>query len=181
MLQNFAPYADYLTINVDSLDAPGIHGLRGTKALEELLTQLHAQRRLEQEQTKRRLQLLVKLGPDLTEAELAEAVEVILRTHMDGIIVTNTTLARDGLRSSAAHEEGGLSGLPLADRSEAALKRVLQHFAGEIPVVSAGDVVNADDVKRRLDMGAALVQLYTGLVYRGPGPVKQSLQALNRE
>ena len=179
LLQNFAPYADYLTINIDSLDAPGPHGMRGPKELEELLTQLNAQRHLEQEQIKRRLRLLVKIGPDLTEAELADAVEAILRTHMDGIIVTNTTLARDGLLSSGAREEGGLRGPPLRGRSEAALQRVLQLVAGELAVVSAGGISGPDDVKRRLDMGAALAQIYTGLVYRGPGLVKQSLQALN--
>jgi len=181
VLQNFAPYADYLTINIDSLDVPGLHGVRGPKGLEELLTQLNVQRHMEQEQIKRRLRLLVKIGPDLAVPELADAVEAILRTHMDGIIVTNTTLARDGLRSAGAREEGGLSGPPLRDRSEAALKRVLQLVSGELAVVSAGGISGPDDVKRRLDMGAALVQIFTGLIYRGPGLVKQSLHALNQK
>ncbi len=179
LLQNFAPYADYLTINAGSPNTPGLHETQGPGGLQQVLTQLNAQRHLEQEKFKRRLRLLVKLGPDLTEAELADTVEVILRTHMDGIIVTNSTLARDGLRSSGAHEEGGLSGQPLRDRSEAALKRVLQRVAGEVPVVSAGGISGPDDVKRRLDMGAVLVQIYTGMIYRGPGIVKRTLRALN--
>ena len=181
LLQNFAPYADYLTINIDSLDTPGLHGTRGAKGLEELLTQLNAQRHLEQEQIKRRLRLLVKIGPDLADSEFADAVDVTLRTHMDGIIVTNTTLARDGLRSSGVREKGGLGGPPLRDRSEAALKRTVQLVAGELPVVSAGGISGPDDVQRRLDLGAALVQIYTGLVYRGPGLVKLSLRALDRK
>jgi dihydroorotate dehydrogenase len=181
LLQNFAPYADYLTINVGSPNTPGLREMQAPRGLEQLLTQLNAQRHLEQEHIKRRLPLLVKLGPDLMDAELADAVDVILRTHMDGIIVTNTTLARDGLRSSGAHEDGGLGGSPLRERSEAALKRVLERVAAEVPVVSAGGISGPDDVKRRLDMGAALVQIYSGLVYQGPGIVKQTLRALNRE
>ena len=179
LLQNFAPYADYLTINAGSANTPGLHEMQGPKGLEQLLTQLNAQRNLEQEQIKRRLRLLVKLGPDLTETELADVVDVILRTHMDGIIVTNTTLGRDGLRSDTGHQDGGLSGPPIRDRSEAALKRVLERVSSQVPVVSAGGISGADDVKRRLDMGAALVQLYTGLVYRGPGIVKEIVRALN--
>ncbi len=181
LLQNFAPYADYLTINVSSPNTPGLRDLQAPKQLEELLTQLHAQRLLEQEQIKRHLRLLVKLSPDLTDAELADAVDVIIKTHMDAIIVTNTTVSREGLRSPAGHEEGGLSGLPLRERSEAALRRVVQRVAGAIPVVSVGGIAGPDDVKRRLDMGAALVQIYSGLVYRGPGLVKQIVRALDKE
>jgi dihydroorotate dehydrogenase len=178
LVQNFAPYADYLTINVSSPNTVGLRDLQGGRALSELLTQVHAQRRLEQEQIKRRLRLLVKLAPDLTDAGLEEAVGVIVENHMDGIIVTNTTLARDGVRSAAREQQGGLSGRPLQQRSEAVLKRVLQRVAGEIAVVSAGGISDPDDVQRRLDMGAALVQVYTALVYRGPGLVRQMVRAL---
>jgi dihydroorotate dehydrogenase len=178
LLQNFAPHADYLTINVSSPNTPELRALQKRGPLEELLGELNAQRQFEQKEIKRRLRLLVKLDPDLSEAELAEAVDASLRTHMDGIIVTNTTLARDGLRSPLAAEAGGLSGPPLRDRSEVALRRVLQQVAGEVPVVSAGGISGPDDVKRRIDMGAALVQFYTGLVYRGPGLVKSILRSI---
>jgi dihydroorotate dehydrogenase len=178
LLQSFAPLADYITINVSSPNTPRLRELQGGRALEQLLTQLHAQRRIEQEHIKRRLRLLVKLAPDLTDAELDEAIDATLQTHMDGIIVTNTTLAREGLRSPQAREEGGLSGPPLRERSEWALRRVLQRVSGALPVVSAGGIAGPDDAKRRLNMGAALVQLYTGLVYRGPGLVKQIVRSL---
>src|SRR5512146_1338729 len=110
LLQNFSPYADYLTINVSSPNTEGLRDLQAGKTLEKLLTQLHAQWRLEQERIKRRLPLLVKLAPDLSAAELDEAVDGIIGTRMDGIIVTNTTLARKGLRSTFQSESGGLSG-----------------------------------------------------------------------
>jgi dihydroorotate dehydrogenase len=178
LLQNFAPHADYLTINVSSPNTPELRALQKREPLGQLLGELHAQRQFEQKEIQRRLRLLVKLDPDLSEAELAGAVEASLRTHMDGIIVTNTTLTREGLRSTLSSEAGGLSGAPLRDRSETALRRVLQHVAGEVPVISAGGVSNPDDVKRRMDMGAALVQVYTGLVYRGPGLVKSLLRSV---
>ena len=178
LLQNFAGHADYLTVNVSSPNTVGLRELQGRAALEALLTQLHAQRRIEQERIKRRLPLLVKLGPDLTDAELDAALEAIIRTHMDGVILTNTTLARDGLRSSAASEQGGLSGAPLRHRSEALLQRAVTRVNGEIAVVSAGGILNPEDAMRRLEMGAALVQIYTGLIYHGPGLVRSMLRAL---
>jgi dihydroorotate dehydrogenase len=133
---------------------------------------------IEQTQHKKRLPILVKLSPDLSESELVEAVEVILDTRMDGIIVTNTTLGREGLKSNLMGESGGLSGSPLAVKSEAILRQVVKYVNGKIPIVSVGGIMNPDDAKRRLDMGAALVQMYTGLVYRGPGLVKEIIKAL---
>jgi dihydroorotate dehydrogenase len=178
LLQNFAPHADYLTINVSSPNTVGLRDLQGRRALEGLLKEMHAQRLIEQEQIKRRLRLLVKLAPDLTDTQLDEAVGVIVDNHMDGIIVTNTTLARDGLTSPLRDQHGGLSGPPLRKRSESMLSRVLQRVDGAIPVVSAGGISGPDDVQRRLDMGAALVQIYTALVYRGPGVVRQMLRGI---
>jgi len=178
LLQNFAPYADYLTVNVSSPNTLGLRDLQGRAALEALLTQLHEQRKLEQEKLKRRLPLLVKLAPDLTETELDEALDVILRTHMDGVIITNTTLAREGLKSSYQSESGGLSGRPLKVRSEAVLRQVVAKINGQIPVVSVGGIMNPEDAKRRLDMGAALIQIYTGLVYHGPGLVRAIVRSL---
>lgn len=125
LLQIFVPHADYLTINVSSPNTVGLRDLQGRAALEALLTQLHAQRRFEQERIKRRLPLLVKLAPDLTELELDDALDVILSTHMDGVVISNTTVLRDGLRSEWRGESGGLSGRPLGERSEALLKSAI--------------------------------------------------------
>ncbi len=178
LLQHFARYADYLTINISSPNTVGLRELQGRDALEGLLTQLHEQRKLEQEKLKKRLPLLVKLAPDLTESELDDALDVILRTHMDGVIVTNTTLARDGLHSSLQSESGGLSGAPLRARSEAVLRQTVNSVNGQIPVVSMGGIMHPDDAKRRLDLGATLVQIYTGLIYRGPGLAKAIARSL---
>lgn len=178
LLQNFAPYADYLTINVSSPNTEGLRQLQERQALESLLTNLHQQRLMEQTALDRHLPLLVKLAPDLTDAELDDALDVTLAAHMDGVIVTNTTLERTGLRSSLQTETGGLSGRPLQVQSEAMLEKIVRRLDGWIPVVSVGGIMGPEDARRRLDKGAALVQLYTGLVYRGPGLVKEIVRSL---
>jgi dihydroorotate dehydrogenase len=175
LLQCFAPYADYLAINISSPNTVGLRQLQGRLALEALLTQLHAQRQLEEKKLEKRLPLLVKLAPDLSDSELNEAVDVILDTHMDGLIVTNTTLGREGLRSTRREESGGLSGSPLRLRSEAVLCQVVKRVNGRVPVVSVGGIMNPEDAKRRLEAGAALIQIYTGLIYAGPGLIKKIL------
>ena len=178
LLQNFAPLGDYLTINVSSPNTEGLRRLQARDALEDLLKNLHQQRLIEQKQLERRVPLLVKLAPDLSDQELDDAVDVILRTNMDGIVATNTTLERVGLRSSQRSEDGGLSGKPLKAQSEAMLQKIVQRVNDQIPVVSSGGIMNPEDAKRRLDMGATLIQIYTGMVYSGPGMVKAIVRFL---
>ena len=179
LLQNFAPRADYLAINVSSPNTLGLRALQGRAALESLLIQLDAQRKMEEAKLDKKLPLLVKLAPDLSESELDDALGVILQTHMDGVIATNTTLGREGLRSARAGESGGLSGSPLRVRSEAVLSQVVKTVDGKIPVVSVGGIMSLADAQRRLDMGATLIQVYTGLVYHGPGLVKRIVRGLS--
>jgi len=175
LIRTFAPLADYLAINVSSPNTVGLRRLQGRILLENLLGEIAAER-------KKPLTpnpyppILVKLAPDLSNDELDDALDVILRTGMDGIIATNTTLGREGLRSPRREESGGLSGSPLRVRSEAALREVVKRVAGRIPVVSVGGIMSPEDAKRRLDMGAALVQVYTGLVYAGPGLVQKIIR-----
>jgi dihydroorotate dehydrogenase len=178
LLQNFAPYADYLAINISSPNTVGLRQLQGREALNGLLTHLDQQRKLEQQKLEKRIPLLVKLAPDLTEAELDDAIEVILQTRMDGIIATNTTLAREGLRSNSRGETGGLSGSPLTARSEAVLSQIVRRVDGRIPIVSVGGIMGPEDAKKRLALGASLVQVYSGLVYRGPALVQKILKTL---
>lgn len=178
LLQNFSPYADYLTINVSSPNTVGLRDLQGRAALENLLSHLHQQRLIEEKRLEKKIPILVKLAPDLSTSELNDSIEAVLNAKMDGIIVTNTTLSREGLRSTLKGESGGLSGSPLRDGSEAVLHQTIKKVNEVIPVVSVGGIMNPADAKRRLDMGAALVQVYTGLIYRGPGLVKEILNIL---
>ncbi|GAB4541853.1 MAG: quinone-dependent dihydroorotate dehydrogenase [Anaerolineales bacterium] len=171
----FAPYADYLTINISSPNTAGLRQLQERSALEYLLHHVHQQRLISAAYHEKKLPILVKLSPDLSDEELDAALDAILRANMDGVIVTNTTLARDGLHSSARNESGGLSGAPLRARSEAALQKTVRRLNGALPIISAGGVMNAQDAQRRLDLGAALVQIYTGMVYAGPALTKKIL------
>jgi len=178
LLQAFAPLADYLTINVSSPNTIGLRDLQGRDALQALLHQLHGQRSLEEKRLKKKLPLLVKLAPDLGDAELDDALAAIIDTGMDGVIATNTTLARPGLRSTYQAESGGLSGHPLTGISDVVLKKVVARVDGRIPVVGVGGVMHPDDARRKLDLGARLVQVYTGLIYRGPGLVKEIVREI---
>jgi dihydroorotate dehydrogenase len=186
LVQNFGRYADYLAINVSSPNTPGLRDLQSRAALETLLNHLHQQRLIEQKTYEKRIPILVKLSPDMSETELDDAIEAVLRSRMDGIIVTNTTLDREGLRrrpepvegSSQREESGGLSGSPLKARSEAVLAQTVKKVNGAVPIVSVGGIMNPDDAKKRLDMGATLIQIYTGLIYRGPGLVKEILRSV---
>jgi dihydroorotate dehydrogenase len=182
LMKTFAPLADYLTINISSPNTVGLRRLQGREMLEALLSAIQKERdiSLTPHPSPRRRggfpPLLVKISPDLADEELDDAIGIILDKGMDGIIVTNTTLAREGLRSQLREESGGLSGSPLRVRSEAVLRQVVKLVNGRAPIISVGGIMNPDDAKKRLEMGAALVQLYTGLIYQGPGLVKRILE-----
>ena len=181
LMKTFASLADYLTINISSPNTVGLRRLQGRELLEQLLGAIQKERQTTltpSPSPERRggfLPILVKLSPDLNDEEINDAIGVVLDKNMDGIIATNTTLGRDGLKSMHRGETGGLSGSPLRVRSEAVLLQVVKRVDGRIPIVSVGGIMNPDDAKRRLDMGATLIQLYTGLVYEGPGLVKKIL------
>ncbi len=178
LLRKFTPLADYLVVNVSSPNTTGLRRLQGRALLEELLVVLANERKDIAAAGGASTPILVKLAPDLSEEELDDALEVILRTGMDGVIATNTTLGRDGLRSQHAAEAGGLSGEPLRLRSEAVLHSVVKKLDGRLPVVSVGGIMRPEHARARLDAGAALVQVYTGLIYTGPALVRQIVQGL---
>jgi len=174
LMRTFASLADYLAINVSSPNTVGLRRLQGREMLENLLSLIN----VEYQTSHIKCPILVKLAPDLSDAELDDAVGIILDKKMDGIIATNTTLGREGLQSRHREEIGGLSGSPLRVCSEAMLRKVVKRVAGRIPVVSVGGIMTPEDTKRRQDMGATLVQVYTGLVYAGPGLVQKIIRAV---
>jgi len=170
--------ADYLAINVSSPNTIGLRQLQGRRYLEDLLSDLADTRaRLIAESGKSR-PVLVKLAPDLGAYELEEAIEVIQGTGMDGVIVANTTTSRDGLRARSMDETGGLSGLPLFRRSTAMIQQVRAQTGGGLPIIGVGGVFGPEEAIEKLNAGAALIQVYTGLIYRGPGLIREILAAL---
>ena len=174
LMRQFVLLADYLTINISSPNTVGLRRLQGREMLEILLGEINAERGT----WNLKCPILIKIAPDLSNEELDDAIGIILDKHMDGIIATNTTLARERLQSKYQGEAGGLSGSPLRARSEAVLRQVVKRVNGKVPIVSVGGIMNPEDAKCRLDLGATLIQLYTGLIYQGPGLVKKILVEL---
>ncbi|WP_265587294.1 quinone-dependent dihydroorotate dehydrogenase [Sphingomicrobium arenosum] len=161
---SMSPYADYLTVNISSPNTPGLRQLQSPKALKELLTTVRETRGAEGPP------IFLKVAPDLAEDDPKRIARVAIQTGIDGIIVSNTTIDRpDSLRSAHAGEAGGLSGRPLKDKSLEALRAFAKETKGKIPLIAAGGIETVDDVWDRLRAGASLVQIYSALVYEGPG------------
>ena len=175
LLRSFAPLADYLAVNVSSPNTPGLRSLQSRQALEGLLIPLAQERAVQVQKLGRPVPILVKLAPDLTDAELDGAIEAVEASGMDGLIISNTTLSREGLTSPLASETGGMSGAPLKAKNTALVKTVVGRT--RLPVVASGGVMTPADAQEKLDAGACLVQLYTGLIYYGPGLVRDTLSA----
>jgi len=174
----FAPLADYLAVNISSPNTPGLRRLQERQFLAGLLGRVAARRDGAADQLGRRVPVLVKLAPDLNDDQLVTAVDVIVESGLDGVIATNTTIGREGLDHPLAEEEGGLSGAALTGLSTRIIARIAEHTRGEVPIVGVGGIMGPDDARAKLDAGATLVQVYTGLVYEGPGLVKKILRGL---
>ncbi|MCB9434202.1 MAG: quinone-dependent dihydroorotate dehydrogenase [Ardenticatenaceae bacterium] len=161
------PYADYLAVNISSPNTPGLRELQGGRYLDHLLGVLQGENgRLAAQHEGKKRPLLVKIAPDLTWDELDEILAACQRNSVDGIIATNTTLSREGLTAANREETGGLSGVPLCQRSTDIIAAIARQTS--LPIIGVGGVRTAVDVQQKLDAGASLVQLYTGLVYEGP-------------
>jgi dihydroorotate dehydrogenase len=174
----FAPLADYLAVNISSPNTPGLRRLQERGFLAALLGRVAARRDEAADRLGRGVPVLVKLAPDLTDEQLLTAVDAIVESGLDGIIATNTTIGREGLDHPLAGEEGGLSGAALTDLSTRIIARIAEHTRGEIPIVGVGGIMGPEDARAKIDAGATLVQVYTGLVYEGPGLVRRILRGL---
>ncbi|WP_460335321.1 quinone-dependent dihydroorotate dehydrogenase [Actinoallomurus acanthiterrae] len=164
-----AALADYLVVNVSSPNTPGLRNLQAVEHLRPLLT---AVREAADRVSDRRVPLLVKIAPDLADADVDAVADLALELGLDGIIATNTTISRDGLATDPAEVEaagaGGLSGAPLKRRSLEVLERLRDRAGDRLVLISVGGIETADDAWQRLRAGATLVQAYTGLIYGGP-------------
>lgn len=174
-IERMGSVASYFTVNISSPNTPGLRDLQAPETLDALLKRaLTARGALANKPP-----LLVKLAPDLADADLPEVVDVIVANGVDGIVVSNTTLMRDGLKDATfARETGGLSGRPLFARSTRMLARVYQLTQGKLPLVGVGGVDSGETAVAKIEAGASLLQLYTGLVFEGPGLIGRIKQAL---
>ena len=175
-----APFADYLTVNISSPNTPGLRDLQRKSAITRLIARLLEARA--KAAPRNPPPLLVKIAPDLSPEERADLAEVALSSGIDGLIIANTTVARPAsLQSTAAHEPGGLSGRPLFAPSTALLAEMFRLTGGKLPLIGVGGIASGADAYAKIRAGASLVQLYTALVYEGPGLVqriKRELAAL---
>ncbi|WP_296745676.1 quinone-dependent dihydroorotate dehydrogenase [Mesorhizobium sp.] len=161
----FAPYASYLTVNISSPNTPGLRNMQAREQLGELLSRVMAARAAVSAQPP----VFLKIAPDLIEAELEDIAAEVIDNKVDGVIVSNTTLARAGLRSAGlAGEAGGLSGKPLFERSTIALAKMRKLLGANIAIIGVGGVDSAETALEKIRAGADLVQLYTGMIYGGP-------------
>jgi dihydroorotate dehydrogenase len=165
-----APYADYLVVNVSSPNTPGLRNLQAVEVLRPLLKAVRAA--ADEAVPGRRVPLLVKIAPDLADADVDAVADLALELRLEGVIATNTTIGREGLKSAADKVEaagaGGLSGAPLKGRSVEVLRRLRSRGEGKLALISVGGIETVEDAWQRLVAGADLVQGYTGFIYEGP-------------
>lgn len=171
--------ADYVTINISSPNTPGLRSLQHGEALVDLLTQLKLKQKELSLIAQRYVPLVVKIAPDLTAEEIEELAATFIKTEIDAVIATNTTNSREGVEGlHYSTEQGGLSGAPVMEASTAVVKAFCELFDGKIPVIAAGGIMSADDALKKITAGAALVQIYSGFIYKGPELVYQCARAL---
>ncbi|WP_274363590.1 quinone-dependent dihydroorotate dehydrogenase [Paenibacillus thermotolerans] len=166
---------DAFVVNVSSPNTPGLRSLQHGEEMRRLLEAVVEERAVQaqrHEQGPKLKPIFVKIAPDLTPEELQGTVEAVMAAGVDGIIATNTTLSREGLTHANRSESGGLSGKPLKERSTAIIRDVYRLTDGKLPIIGSGGIFTADDAYEKIRAGASLVQVYTALVYEGPGLVR---------
>lgn len=173
------PHADYITVNISSPNTKNLRALQGEHELDELLSQLANRRQELAAQHQKRVPLAVKIAPDLTEEQIDIITEVLPRHGIDGVIATNTTIARDAVQGLAnAQEAGGLSGAPLHARSLEVIARLRAKLGAEFAIIGVGGIVSGKHAAEKISAGANAVQLYTGLIYKGPALVGECVREI---
>ncbi len=177
-LHKVYPYADYVAINISSPNTPELRKLQHENELEKLLSALKQSQQQLTDQHDKYVPIVLKIAPDMTIAELDKMTNILLDYDIDGVIGTNTTTSRQGLTNVAhADETGGLSGAPLSDSATDIIKHLHIKLQDKIPIVAAGGVMGALDAQEKRLAGASLIQIYTGLIYRGPSLVKETINS----
>jgi dihydroorotate dehydrogenase len=178
-LERVYPAASYVTVNVSSPNTEGLRALQERDALDRLLARLAAERERLAARHGKRLPLALKVAPDLGEAEIRAVAEAVRRHGFDGVIATNTSVSREGVEGlPQADEAGGLSGAPIRRRATRVLAALAAELGREVALIGAGGILSGADATEKRAAGAALVQLYTGLVYRGPALIAECVAAL---
>lgn len=167
---------DYFVVNVSSPNTPGLRELQGKDELKKIFNSLFEYRNLQS----RRKPVLLKIAPDLNDEQLMDIISLVKVIEIDGLVATNTTLNRKGLKSEnhLVEQSGGLSGKPLKQRSTEVIRFINKESAGSIPIIGVGGIHTAEDAMEKLQAGASLIQLYTGFIYEGPNLIKRINQKI---
>lgn len=168
-LRKAYPVADYITINISSPNTKNLRQLQQGDEIRKLISALKAEQTKRHRIERRYVPLVLKIAPDLSNAEISHIAKLLLEFGIDGVIATNTTISRDAIAGHRlAVEAGGLSGVPLKEQSTAVVAALAKELQGRIPIIAAGGIGSAADARQKLDAGASLLQIYSGLIYHGP-------------
>ncbi len=180
-LERVYPLADYITVNISSPNTAGLRELQEEQALRQLIGTLRDSQEELGAQHGKRVPMLVKIAPDLSDEDIDAVARVLRDLSVDGVIATNTTVSRMSVQEHRlAHETGGLSGAPLMNQSTMVLRKLRTRLPDSIPVIGVGGILSGADAVAKMSAGATLVQCYTGLVYRGPELVGECVDAIRR-
>jgi dihydroorotate dehydrogenase len=178
-LRKVYPYASYVTVNISSPNTKNLRQLQGASELDSLLAQLKGEQSRLADEHGRYVPLALKIAPDVDADQIRDIGAALLRHGIDGVIATNTTLSRrdvEGLRHS--NQQGGLSGAPVFDLSNIVIRALKKEVGDAVPIIGVGGILSGSDARAKIAAGAQLVQLYSGLIYRGPALVKECAEAL---
>ena len=173
-LRKVYSHASYITINISSPNTKSLRQLQNTEELDHLLAKLKAEQKSLAEEQGHYTPLAVKIAPDLGSSQIEEIANLLMKHKIDGVIATNTTISRVGVEGLPnSQQTGGLSGAPLTQQATTVIRQLQTHLQGTIPIIGVGGIMSAADAKEKMEAGASLVQIYTGLIYHGPSLVRK--------
>jgi dihydroorotate dehydrogenase len=180
-LRGVYPHADYVTVNISSPNTKNLRALQSDDALDALLGAIAAERTVLRQKHGKSVPIFIKIAPDLDAAQIDVIAATLLRHKMDGVVATNTTLSREAVKGMQhADETGGLSGAPVLQASNQVIRQLRTALGKDFPIIGVGGVMSAADAVSKIDAGADVVQIYTGLIYKGPDLVKDAAQAIKK-
>jgi len=178
-LEKVYPYASYVTVNISSPNTKNLRQLQGASELDALLSQLKSAQRRLADRHGRYVPVALKIAPDMDMEQVKNVADALLRHQIDGVIATNTTITRDAVKGMPHGEEaGGLSGKPVLELSNQVIRGLKAEVGDALPIIGVGGIFSGADARAKIDAGASLVQLYTGLIYQGPALVRECAEAL---
>ena len=172
-------YASYITVNISSPNTPGLRDLQHGQALDVLLTGLKSEQKILETQYAKYVPILVKISPDLSDQEIVDMSNSLIKSEIDGVIATNTTLDRkEVLGQKHAEENGGLSGAVLTSKSQAFTEKLVKEIANRMPIVGVGGIHTVETAKARIKGGSSLIQVYSSLIFQGPEVIKKIINGI---